>query len=412
MPLFIPNRTSSPFFSQQRRRNLSGLKEHKNEQVKPEGDPNALRLYPLESEYIPTHTGRKIRPVNPLSHPNRQHGQQGHGHGAPMHGQQGSATHRPHGAPQAARNPIGQTLPPQAAHGAGPRAAHGAMQQSAGAMPYPAAPPMQPQNAAHMPAAPANPPQASQDHAVAQFRRANKGLPDGVRYEPLDDNTMRLLREHGHLPAAEPTVPAQHNPAAAPVPVPHNPTAPPSSHMPNNQALPPAMMADPPTAQPTVSPWQASAITEPPSPQNTWQSPTPPAADTQERQNIISIIENLIQDERNAQIFYSHLATTATAQATESAISDIAGDCANHAQQFTQLLLNQFGRGFAPVEAEINTGLRFADALSLALVEENRSLRVLAELLEQIDNAASEKIIQRVINKKIVNYNQLTRFYT
>ena len=129
-------------------------------------------------------------------------------------------------------------------------------------------------------------------------------------------------------------------------------------------------------------------------------------------QKNITIIEELIQDKRNAQIFYTHLAKAASEPVIESVLSDIANDCADHGRQFTQILANQFGRNFTPIEAEINTGLRFADAISLALMEENRSLRILTGLLEGIDNAGSEKIIQRIINKKIVNYNQLTMFYS
>jgi hypothetical protein len=41
-------------------------------------------------------------------------------------------------------------------------------------------------------------PQASEQNpasAAEQFQRVNKNLPDGVRYEPLDDETLKILRE-------------------------------------------------------------------------------------------------------------------------------------------------------------------------------------------------------------------------
>ncbi|MCL2187987.1 MAG: hypothetical protein FWB87_04405 [Defluviitaleaceae bacterium] len=48
---------------------------------------------------------------------------------------------------------------------------------------------------------PAMPTPTAPETAVAQFQRVNKSLPDGVRYEPLDEETLRLLRENGHLPS-------------------------------------------------------------------------------------------------------------------------------------------------------------------------------------------------------------------
>ena len=116
-----------------------------------------------------------------------------------------------------------------------------------------------------------------------------------------------------------------------------------------------------------------------------------------------------MQDEHNAQIFYSHLAKSAPVQRAESSIADIASDCARYVQVFGQILSTQFGSDFAPAEAEINTSLAFQDALALALEEENKSMRALVGLLDEVSNAESEKMIQRVINKKIVNYGLLAR---
>jgi len=129
-------------------------------------------------------------------------------------------------------------------------------------------------------------------------------------------------------------------------------------------------------------------------------------------QAIAKIIEGLVQDERNAQIFYGHLSKIAPAGHIATALSDIANDNISHTHKFTQLLTKQFGNNFTPAEAEINTGLELKDALALALGEENKTLRVLAGLLEDVANTESEKVIQRVINKKIVNYHQLERLYT
>jgi len=324
MPLLIPNKPPNPFFTQPRKRVLPALNESKQAAL---DDSNALRLYPLEAESAATAAGRRVMAVNPLTHsrPWRE--------GT-------SAPERQSAQPQ--RNTLGQ-----------------AMDRTMNTAPRPMPKPQ---------GMPGTQPQISEDvpveQAVAQFRRANKGLPDGVRYEPLDDTTMRILRENGHLPAE----PAPQAPVAAV-------SVPPAQHIPSPTPI------------------------QEPMPNET----RPPTEKT---------IEGLIQDERNAQVFYSHIAKGVSVQTIGATLVEIAADSASHCQQFTKILERQFKSSFTPVEAEINTGLELHEALTLALTEENRSLRVLAELLENVRDAESEKIIQRVINKKIVNYNQLSRLFT
>ena len=53
-----------------------------------------------------------------------------------------------------------------------------------------------------MPQAPMQPAsfqQVSPEAAANKFRTINQGLPDGVRYEPLDEETIRLLKDNGHI---------------------------------------------------------------------------------------------------------------------------------------------------------------------------------------------------------------------
>jgi len=256
-------------------------------------------------------------------------------------------------------------------------------------------------NPANMPNTPPQPP--SPEQAAQHFRRTNRGLPDGVRYEPLDDDTMRLLRDNGHLPPAPPQLQTdpltgtqpQTSPLVAPQPQ-ANPLA--GVQPQTNPLVVPQPQANPlagtqPQASPPASP-------NPPAPQ-------PSAAP--KTQQLTNIMEELIQDERNAHVFYSHLSKTATLKPMAEALSNIASDNTKHTQKFTHILTTQFNHNFEPAQAEINTGLEPKEALTLALEEENRSLRVLAELLEGITNAESQKTIQHVLNKKIVNYNQLER---
>jgi len=246
-------------------------------------------------------------------------------------------------------------------------------------------PEMQRPAKSHTPAADIDQSQPSPEQAAQQFRRVNRGLPDGVRYEPLDEDTMRLLREHGHLPKEpEPSATTTHHQA----PVLPSQGGPTSSQ--NQLQLPPTGVQS--GFHPQIPSSTAS------------QLPTP------DQQSIIDAIEGLIQDERNANIFYSHLAISTNSETIAFALNNIAKDSNRHIQKLTEAIIAQFGRGFTPMEAEINTGLEMQSALALALGEANKTLRNLAELLDRVNNSELEKILQRMINKKIVNYNQLQSF--
>ena len=336
MPLNIASRPPNPFFNQQRRRVLPTTKNPEGEKSVLKDD--ALRLYPLESSGGSAPQGRRAMPVNPLTHPQqptrRQSSQPGFSMAAPM-------------------------------------------------MPQPTQMPMQP---TQMPMQPTQPvqgqPESSPEQAANRFRRANRGLPDGVRYEPLDDATMQLLRENGHLPELPEPKPSASQPS---IPL---PTVPP-------QVIPPVASAPViPSPAPVTSNFQT----------------TPPKQQDSNAQHIMNIIQGLIQDERNAQVFYGHLTTQAASHTVQSALSEIAKDCHRSTQQLSHMLATQYNSDFAPVEAKINTGLEIKKALALALEEEGKSLRALSDLLEDVGSVESEKIIQQIINKKTLNYIQLIRF--
>jgi len=299
-------------------------------------------------------------------------------------------------APDAPRNPIGQTLPQHmAAQGGMPH--HGQRNASS-------------RQDAEVPAAP-----MTQEQAAQFFRRANKSLPDGVRYEPLDDATMRLLREHGHLPPEEPKAVDQQAQMQAPSPqIPSTqmqaPLMPGQGPVPNPGAMNLAHQSPVPMPQAMAPPMPAPAGPH-------LQHPTmphahQPAAIPQDSKPTAKIIEGLIQYERNAHVFYSSLAKVAEGQTTEPVLTTIANDSNMYTSHFSHMLLRQFGSNFAPAETEINTGLGLKESLALALEEENKSMRILTELLENVANTESEKLIQRVINRKIVNYNQLERLHS
>ena len=248
------------------------------------------------------------------------------------------------------------------------------------------------------PAAPI-PPQKAAD----QFRRVNNGLPDGVRYEPLDEETMRLLRDNGHLPKQPAT------------------SQPPANQQPIQQSAdsqPPTQPLSPPTSTrtpmiPPDSPNLATVnrATQPQSSQTANANAT-----TSERSNaqlfalsgaIPMVLEGLAQDERNAQVFYSSLSENIESTATRELLLSLSTDCAARLKQYTTLLTNHCNRIFTPLETEINTNLSFPEALTLALAEENKALLTLSNLLDQVSDTPAENAIQRIINKKIVGHQLL-----
>jgi hypothetical protein len=106
----------------------------------------------------------------------------------------------PHRLPPLARmlkNP--QSLPPGMGAQMPPR-------QSAA--PPPMIPPMIPQHTSPM--IPQQTATLPPEKAAEKFQHMNKNLPDGVHYEPLDDETMQLLRKH------RPSTPQQSAPPVQP----------------------------------------------------------------------------------------------------------------------------------------------------------------------------------------------------
>jgi len=195
----------------------------------------------------------------------------------------------------------------------------------------------------------------SPERAVEQFSRINKNLPDGVHYEPLDEQTLKLLREKGHLPAQQPS------PKPTPMPSPPAP-------------LPPVQ----PQTQSTGIPLEAAVI-----------------------------IEGLLQNSRNAQIFYTHMAKTAENGEAEGIFTALSMECRAQTEQYNAMLARYFNRSFTPNETEINTRLSYEKSLTLALTEENKAIDVLSGLLYTFTDAEAERVLQRIINKKIAGYNRL-----
>jgi len=378
------------------------------EQIEPD---NGFRLFPLTPGGSPkiSQQSRGVKAVQPLP-------QSGFGQGQPLpQGRFGQGQQMPmqnqmqaQQMPQAGFNQSGHM--PQL-----PQNKPGHMRQTAQNSPHPMQmqqppagfnPMMQQQSqASHQPQQqPASPTPLPPERAADQFRRVNNGLPDGVRYEPLDEETMRLLKDNNHLPK-QPT-------ANQPSPSPENMQRPnePTSNTPSS-AIPP--MIPPGTTSLSST---AQAIPTPPNALKQMDSTT-----ASERINpmpialsgaIPRILEGLAQDERNAQIFYNGLSENTENDAAKELLTSLSIDCHARLNHYKSILTNHCSRIFTPLETEINTALDLSDALTLAITEENKALITLSSLLDQVASSPAENAIQRIINKKLVGHQLLLSFST
>ncbi|MCL2197851.1 MAG: hypothetical protein FWB80_02905 [Defluviitaleaceae bacterium] len=155
MPLVFPPAPNA-FFN--RAKEQQTVVEHKEEA--------GFRYYPLACDAGPGRGGVTVEPLQPPVPPHRI---------APL--QHLIKPRAQTMSPMAQMQPM---IPPP------PMTSHPMMQQ----MKTPMIPPMPQQMFPQMP------PQAtSPQKAAEQFHQMNKNLPDGVKYEPLDDEIMKILRE-------------------------------------------------------------------------------------------------------------------------------------------------------------------------------------------------------------------------
>ena len=157
----FPNRAPGALFT----RRMKSVYHDPPPQVEKIDAAPVMRLFPLEIEPArqADARARRVNPLPPPTQPSRHN----------------------------ITNALGQSIPVQsfAAQGGGAQGNHAQGFAAQGISP-------QGNHAQMPPPAPRSP-----ENAAAQFRQINKNLPDGVHYEPLDEETLRLLREHGHLPA-------------------------------------------------------------------------------------------------------------------------------------------------------------------------------------------------------------------
>ena len=226
-----------------------------------------------------------------------------------------------------------------------------------------------PKTPSAMPAMPIAPPakaaESSPADAAAHFRNINKGLPDGVQFEPLDPETKALLESLGKLP------PEPQKPTASPPVAPVAPAAP---------------VAPVAPATPTESAESAAPV-----------APVESAA----------LLERLIQDERNAALYYQYLSGIATSPEHQSTLREMADECEARRSRYHGLMESLHGRAYEPKNTPVNTGIGFNKGMEMAVEEENKMLGVMAQLLDSLAADPAAFALQNLIAKRLIRLNWL-----
>ena len=309
--------------------------------------------------------------------------------------------HGPHNAipqpmPPRPHNAMPQPMPPRP-HNAMPQSMphgpHNIMPQNPMPQHTPTMQPIgQPDPASSMPAPP------SPQNAAERFQTINRGLPDGVRFEPLDDETKAALKKLGLSgPAPKPadSPPAQPQPKTQPQPLPAQP-------QPKTQPQSPPARPQP-NIQPQSPPDQQQSKTQPQPPSESF------AALPEHPPESIALLERLIQNERNAAVYYQYLSEIAPVNEFKDALQEITRDCENRRGQFSEILKNLNGQEFEPKNTPINTAVEFNQGVDIAFMEERKVLEAMAELIDKFGSSEEKNayIMQNMLNKRMIRLNWL-----
>ncbi|MCL2225775.1 MAG: hypothetical protein FWB96_12480 [Defluviitaleaceae bacterium] len=223
------------------------------------------------------------------------------------------------------------------------------------------------------------------EKAAEQFRRMNKTLPDGVRYEPLDDDIMKILREK--------------NPGIIPK-MPEPPKA--QEAQKTQEAMP---TEAPPTPQKETTPTPQPFGTRTPmipvqiAPPATEQNPSPVLPPRAKK-----ILKRLAHEEYYSSVLYANFAE----REKKEPFTILARDSKIRLELYTALLAENFKENFTPKEAK--TQQEIPNATALAIFRENKSLTALANLIDTAADTPAEKQLTRLLHKKIIGHQLLLSF--
>ena len=241
---------------------------------------------------------------------------------------------------------------------------------------------------------------SSPEAAAEHIQQINLDLPDGVRYEAMNEETQVALQKiQGAQAVTQPPPPA---PAPTP-PVQAPPQTPEvaANHIQQvNRGLPDGVRYEPIDEETKAALQKIQAIqnqnTEETSSEQVEIIPTP---DPSPQENT-SLLKRLIQDEQNAYQFYQYLSEIAPLEDLQKKLQEISRVCHNRRNTYTQMLQDDFNAE----EIQINNTIQFAQGIAIALREETKILDNMAKLIEQSGNDSN---LQNLLNKRLILQNWL-----
>lgn len=133
-------------------------------------------------------------------------------------------------------------------------------------------------------------------------------------------------------------------------------------------------------------------------------------------QKSAELLERLIQDERNASVYYKYLSENAPSAGYQETLTGVAKDCEERCLGYQQILQSLYARSFEPKETPVTTTVGFDRGIEIAVSEERKILESMAELLDEIEEIeeiehlkgrASARAMQNLINKRMIRLSWL-----
>ncbi len=215
-------------------------------------------------------------------------------------------------------------------------------------------------------------PQQPQQNQGQQF---NQPLPDGVRYEPIDDKTIKELMKNIKIDGGSGK----------------------SSDKKQDKSVESILQ------QPKES--VKDEIAESPSqPQQAVQTPV--------KEEEGSTLSQIIQNEYNGSMFYNYMASIAPKDEYRMIMSKISKHCRFREIAFNGLYTRLEGGNYALKDVDINNICSFRTGVAMALKEEIKILDDYTNLYDTVNDPSGVKIINVQILKKLVDINLLNYVQT
>jgi len=117
-----------------------------------------------------------------------------------------------------------------------------------------------------------------------------------------------------------------------------------------------------------------------------------------------------IQNERNASLYYKHLASVSKTAEHKKVLESISQESTARSEELSQIYQNMYGNSYEIKDVRINDTVGFEDGLSLAIDTESKIIKELLEHYNTANEVQSKKIIL-MINKKFCDIISLKMLY-